>query len=940
MNQQEIFNGILAGIQHYLNNFYEKQSNCAKQDGEEILEEARNKHPAWETDKENLMKTAFLIRVGNYLCAAVDTDGELYNIKPFFNFRQDEFVFEPSQIIIKFELFDNFEFQFQLFQYFPVHDSSQALWREAIDDFDLPDMPEEKRLQVAADAFLRLNEQLGGSADELSEDLKRFGDIDSHRLFQDMKVVEALFTQSDILFDITFMETVLREAYENIKKRAEEEEDQVEVDDDDENGYEDEDESEDADLESGKSLHPREHSLTAAVTDNDPEAVRALLRSGADINEVDPSGATALLVAVKDRNEELVDLLLNFGADPGQPSNDGILPLLVAVRFRNEHIVKSLVNAGADVNGRSNFPHDEHTLEGCTPLWGAAVTGDIQMCRFLLKHGADLDVMNNICMTPLSVAITTRNDEMIDLFLKQGAKVDFDIPPAEPTLLSESTGLGGVTPLYFAVANQDISTIKKLLKRGSDVNRIGRNCFSPLQCAVDNEYLDVVKILLKAGADPNFQSGWGRTALMIAVAHQNIDIVRLLLTQKADPNLADEQGETALLAAIDAQSEELVKLLVKHGADIEQPDNKGVRPVLLAVFIDNENLVKVLLGAGADVNGTSTFPHEEIAVGGCTALWGAAATGNLQMCRLLLKHGADLNAMNDICATPLSIAINNGHDEIIDFLLKQGARVDFEIPPAETIQLENFDELGGVTPLYIAVGNQDIGTIKKLLKRGANVNRTGRNGFTPLKRAAYMGYLDVVKILLKAGADPNIADHDNFTPLMNATAQEHTDIVKVLLKHGADPNVQSKWRESSFFATSGKTALMDAAADGNVDIARLLLAHKADPNLMNEGGETALHAAVKSEHTDMVNLLLRSGSDPDVYGSAAGSAMELALRSLVEKDEDEREGNIVDILKLLFKQGAPKARESIADIVDRVAEDTDGNIQQLLSVHGIKLPRA
>lgn len=429
------------------------------------------------------------------------------------------------------------------------------------------------------------------------------------------------------------------------------------------------------------------------------------------------------------------------------------------------------------------------------------------------------------------------------------------------------------------------------------------------------------------------------SALTAAAFHNDPDAILALCRSGTDINEVDPTGDTALLMAVKERHEGLVRLLVKHGANIKQPDNYGVLPILLAVLVDDEGIVKTLLDAGADVNSASTFPHDEIAVGGCTPLWGAVVTGNLRMCRLLLKHGADLDAMNDICATPLSVAINRGHDEIIDFLLKQGAKADFEIPPAKAILLENSDELGGVTPLYIAAGNQDIGTIKKLLKRGANVNRTGRNGFTPLKRAAYMGCLDVVKILLKTGSDPNIADHDNFTPLMNATTQEHADIVKLLLKNGADPNVQSKWRKSSFFATSGKTALMDAAADGNIDIARLLLAHKADPNLMNEDGETALHAAVKGEHTDMVNLLLRSGGDADVYGPVTGSATELALRTLVEKDEDEREGNIVDILKLLFKQGVPKGRETVADIVDRVAEDTDENIQQLLSVHGIKLPR-
>jgi len=117
----------------------------------------------------------------------------------------------------------------------------------------------------------------------------------------------------------------------------------------------------------------------------------------------------------------------------------------------------------------------------------------------------------------------------------------------------------------------------------------------------------------------------------------------------------------------------------------------------------------------------------------------AAGTGNIDLAKLLLKHGADVN----------------------------GAY------------------LGGVTPLMVAAWHDNIAMVRFLIESGANVNAKDGDGRTALSWASSYGYLENALALIHAGADVNTADKSGGTPLTYAIGRGHTDMVSALLKAGA-----------------------------------------------------------------------------------------------------------------------------------------------------------
>ncbi len=122
--------------------------------------------------------------------------------------------------------------------------------------------------------------------------------------------------------------------------------------------------------------------------------------------------------------------------------------------------------------------------------------------------------------------------------------------------------------------------------------------------------------------------------------------------------------------------------------------------------------------------------------------------------------------------------------------------------------------------------------IKRLLRRGADVNAQQADGATALQWAAYRGDAKLTKLLLKAGAKPGLANHDGATPLWLAAARGDAAVIQALLNGGADANEQ---------LPLGRRPLMLAARSGSVDAVHALLEHRADVNASEtERGTTAL----------------------------------------------------------------------------------------------------
>jgi len=192
-------------------------------------------------------------------------------------------------------------------------------------------------------------------------------------------------------------------------------------------------------------------------------------------------------------------------------------------------------------------------------------------------------------------------------------------------------------------------------------------------------------------------------------------------------------------------------------------------------------------------------------------------------------------------------AVKSGNKAAVQTLLQQ--RVDV-----------NVTEPDGTTALHWAARTEDSQIVDLLIRAGARVKTANRYGATALYLASQNGNASVVEALLKAGADPNTALPDGETALMTAARTGKVDAVKSLLMHGANANAKEPVR--------GQTPLMWAAAEGNADVIRLLVASGSDVQARSNGGFTALLFASREGRIAAVKALLQAGAS--VNESLAG----------------------------------------------------------------------
>ena len=223
--------------------------------------------------------------------------------------------------------------------------------------------------------------------------------------------------------------------------------------------------------------------------------------------------------------------------------------------------------------------------------------------------------------------------------------------------------------------------------------------------------------------------GPGReTALMIAAEKGHRPVVALLLKARADPNTIDEFRGTALRRAVIGNHTTTVAALLKAGADpnLRGHDKETVLRAAASPSVDPK-ITKLLIAHGADVDAAATH--------GRRALHIAAYRGNIAVAKLLLAAGADIDAANDDHGGPLACAIVHRQSKMVDFLLKRGA-----------------DPLKQPEALGLAAWEGMLQTVRKLLAAGFDPNSPAWQGRTPLHHARNRKHRTVVATLLAAGA--------------------------------------------------------------------------------------------------------------------------------------------------------------------------------------------
>jgi len=274
------------------------------------------------------------------------------------------------------------------------------------------------------------------------------------------------------------------------------------------------------------------------------------------------------------------------------------------------------------------------------------------------------------------------------------------------------------------------------------------------------------------------------------------DVQKIKQILKKEPqfiNMRSDIGNTPLLAAIkraliytslDMKTRtelfSLAKYLIKHG------DKVNARNNLL------ETPLNIILSTGY-ILGIEGNPNPNVV----DDIINDIIFENIEdIVKLLINHGADVNAINSYDDSPLHEAIFMDFESIVELLLNHGARVDVK-------------DFYGNTPLFSAVLNDSKEIVKLLIEHGADVNTKGAQNNTPLHVAKSK---DIAELLVDNGAKVNVTNDEGLTPLMNAIMNNKTNVVKYL-KIITDPNIRSN---------KSKNALELASELGTVNILDLL----------------------------------------------------------------------------------------------------------------------
>ncbi|WP_264683262.1 ankyrin repeat domain-containing protein [Wolbachia endosymbiont (group B) of Euphydryas aurinia] len=595
------------------------------------------------------------------------------------------------------------------------------------------------------------------------------------------------------------------------------------------------------------------------------------------------------------------------------------LELINSVKQSNLNKVKEYINEGADISTKDNH--------GKTPLHIAAKRGLLDIAKFLLDKGADIDAQENkFGRAPLHLAAAKGHLDIVKYLIEKGADVDV-----------YQGGWSYSTALHLAARKGHLDIVKYLIEKGANPKATDSEGKNPLQRAAQSGHSDIVEYLKKSVQQvTQVQSATERqnitTKIPPVTKEQQVNDNKTLqesATQNSQISTSGTNKKGAIQQQVTTEMSQVTgekQFAEEQQSDFIQetlealsdflPDFRGeLSKTLKRLFETSKE--QVIEGQNITTGTSKVIDRQNTT----TEIPQVTERQNITIVTPLVTEGQNVTEMSRVTGrqnvtieVPQVTKAQNVTTEMPVVTERQNVTVEV-LPVTEvqnvTTEIQPVTEEQKMTEkysngsLHLGAEQGDLDMVKYFVEKGAEVNAKANDYLAPLQVAAIKGYLDIAKYLIDNGADVNIKtkiknnkivmplhlalDYSN-TPF-GYGRENHAKIAKYLINNGADINVKGTITDT--------TPLHLATDAGKLDVVKLLVDKGADIRAKDRDGHMPIHIAVKNAHRiglDMVKFFLNKGIDVNTKDGDNYTLLRLA--SIVEGVKHE------NLVKFLIEQGA------------------------------------
>ncbi|KRZ56108.1 Ankyrin-1 [Trichinella nativa] len=590
--------------------------------------------------------------------------------------------------------------------------------------------------------------------------------------------------------------------------------------------------------------------LLTAIREDQIAIVQHLLQHGADINVKTKDGNYAAHIAAMYASEEMMQILCRYHVKVDVENSTGQLPLHLALNrapLLSVALIKLLLDYMQHTTGLD--PRFIEDKEGCIPFLAACEAGNVPACKELLSQSKQRQmeaIRKDNGDTALHIACRRRDAELLRFIADQSPFVN-------------AKNFEGKTALHIVAKNGDEPLLRILYKMKPDPNIGDKYHKTPVHIAAEMGHTATLEVLAdKFKASVLARTKDGSTLMHIAASFGHDETALALLKRGVPLHMPNRNGALALHCAARLGHVGVVRALLNKGAPIDFKTKNGYTALHVAVQAGMPDVVEYLLGYGADAHARGGKLNK-------TPLHCAASLSGAEaeVCAdMLIKSGADVNALLENGETALHLAARVGNAKMAQILLNE------DCDPMIASQ-------NGETALHVSIQNCNIIVAKMLLefitnKKGFEeaeklTQMQTKSGETALHCAAEIppsswkhagDDVEVSNLLLEHGADISVVTNTSSENVLHCLAKSGShDIFACIVHKVGLGGMQIALNKQN---KNGRSPLLEACSNGHVKIVELLLQHNARIDVFDEFGKTSLHMAAESGHVELCDLLVRS----------------------------------------------------------------------------------